>query len=75
MKFQIITLMMFVTSLLYLNHYQPIEMHYPLIDDRLRINTNWIVWYYNISKVLFIFSLGFFIKKERLVDNRLYPTS
>ncbi len=73
MRFQLITFMMYITSLIYLNIYYPYKMHLALIDENFWINTNIVIWINNISKLLFIMSLGFLIKKERLVINQLYP--
>lgn len=75
MKSQLILLMIYITSLIYLNIYYPYEMHLALIDENFWINTNIIVWINDISKLLFIISIGYLFKKHRYVSNELYPIS
>lgn len=75
MRFQLISLVIYITSLIYLNIYYPYDMHLALIDNDLWINNNIILWINNISKLLFIISIGYLFKKHKYVDNDLYPIS
>ncbi len=75
MKFQLIPLVIYITSLIYLNIYYPYKMHLALIDDGFYINTNIMLWINSISKLLLIMSIGYYFKKVKYVDINLYPTS
>ena len=76
MKFLIFSLILYVSSLLYVNANYPYKMHTTLIGNDLWINTNVILWIYQISKLLFLISIGYTIKKDTLVfNNELYPVA
>ena len=74
MKLLIFSSLLYVLSLLYVNIRYPYEMQSSLVGNNLWINPNLILWIYQFSKLLFLISIGYTLKKNTLIlSNELYP--